>query len=182
MKGAFEVALAKSTRREEKDVQRKLKSGPCLGTTEPGDKMLVRNLSPGRGPGKSRWFWEKEVAEVLQRHENDVIYPIKTISQAEKVWTLHRNLLMSVNHIFQTVDGAPNIGPIKIKLPKIVKSVMRKEAMKRNQRGLSNLSDAPESDEEELELILKQLLQLTLKYQNKDSLKQQADQTLNKKH
>ena len=44
MEGDFEVALTKSTGRKEKDVQKKLKSGPCLDILEPGDKVLVRNL------------------------------------------------------------------------------------------------------------------------------------------
>ena len=79
MEVTFEVALTKSTGRKEKDVERKLKSGPCLGTLEPGDKVLVRNLSPRGGPGKLRSFWEHEVAEVIQRHENDVTYTIQTI-------------------------------------------------------------------------------------------------------
>ena len=34
MEGAFEIALRKSIRRKEKDVQRKLSSGPCLGTLQ----------------------------------------------------------------------------------------------------------------------------------------------------
>ena len=36
-------------------------------------------------------------------------YTIKTISQPEKVWTLHRNMLMPVNHILQTVDDVMNV-------------------------------------------------------------------------
>ena len=160
MEGAFEVALTKSTGRKEKDVQRKLKLGPCLGILEPGDKVLVRNLSPRGGPGKLRSFWEQEVAEVTQRHENDVTYTIKTIAQPERVRTLHRNMLMPVNHILQTVDDAPNICPMKIKPQKKVRSAMRKEAMEQDQRDLSNQSDASENDEEELELTPRQLLQL----------------------
>ena len=56
------------------------------------------------------------VAEVIQRHENDVTFTIKTISQPEKVRTLHRNMLMADNHILQTADDAPNISPMKINL------------------------------------------------------------------
>ena len=42
-------------------------------------------------------------------------------------------MLMSVNHILQIVDDAPNICPIKTKTPKNVKLVMRKEAMRQDQ-------------------------------------------------
>ena len=87
-------------------------------------------------------------------------YTIKTISQSEKVRTLHRNMLMPVNHILQTVDDAQNICLMKAKRQKKVKSAMRKEAMKQDQRDLSSPSDASESDEEELELTPRQLLQL----------------------
>ena len=111
-------------------MQRKLKSGPCLGILEPRDKVLVRNSSQRGSPGNLRSFWE-QVAEVIQRHENDVTYTIKTIAQPEKVRTLHRNML-----------------------------AMRKEAMEQDQRDLSNQSDAAEGDEEGLELTPRQLLQL----------------------
>ena len=84
MEVAFEVALTKSTGTKEKDVQRKLKSGPCLGILEPVGKVLVRNLSPRGGPVNLRSFWEQEFAEVIQRHENDVTCAIKTISQPDK--------------------------------------------------------------------------------------------------
>ena len=57
-----------------------MRSGPCLGILDAGDKVLVRNLSPRGGPGKLRLFWEQEVSEVIQSHENDVTYTIKTIS------------------------------------------------------------------------------------------------------
>ena len=87
-------------------------------------------------------------------------YTIKSISQPEKVWTLHRNMLMPVNHTLQTVDETPNIYPTKIKLQKKVKSAMRKEAIEHNQKDLLKPSDASESDEEGLELTKTQLLQL----------------------
>ena len=62
------------------------------------------------------------------------------------VRALHRNMLMPVNHILQTVEEAPNICHMKIKPSKKVKSVMRKEAMEQDQRHFSHPSDASESD------------------------------------
>ena len=82
-------------------------------------------------------------------------YTIKKILQPEKVWTLHRKMLMPVNHTLQTVDEAPNIYPMKIKFQK---KVMRKEAIEQGQEDLSKPSDASESDEEQLELTQTQLL------------------------
>ena len=67
---------------------------------------------------------------------------------------------MSVNHILQTVDDAPNIFVMKVKPQKKVKSANRKEAIEQERRDLSNPSDASESDEEELELTPRVLLQL----------------------
>ena len=63
-------------------------------------------------------------------------YTIKTISQPEKVWTLHRNMLMPVNHKLQTVDDAPNLCLMKVKPQKKIKSAMRKEAIEQDQRDL----------------------------------------------
>ena len=56
MEVAFKVALTKSTGRKKKDVQRKLKSGLCLGILEPCDKVLARNMSLREGPEKLRSF------------------------------------------------------------------------------------------------------------------------------
>ena len=53
MEGDFEVEFTKSTGRKEKDVQRKLKSGPCLGIPEPGDKVMNQKLVPKRVSRKS---------------------------------------------------------------------------------------------------------------------------------
>ena len=71
-------------------------------------------------------------------------------------------MLMPVNHILKIVDDALNICLMKIKPPKKVKSVMRKEAMEQDHRDLSNPRNVSESDEEELELTPRQLLQLHL--------------------
>ena len=98
--------------------------------------------------------------KVIQRHENVVTYTIKKSQNPEKVWTLHRKMLMPVNHTLQTVDEAPNIYPMKIKFQKKVKSAIRKEAIEQGQEDLSKPSDASESDEEQLELTQTQLLQL----------------------
>ena len=56
MEGVSDVALIKSSGWKGKDVLKKLKSGPCLGFLEPGDKVWVRNLLPRGDPGKLKPF------------------------------------------------------------------------------------------------------------------------------
>ena len=75
MVGVFEVALTKSTGRKEKDMQRKLKSG----ILELGDKVLVRETEVVLG------------AEVIQRHENELTYTIKTTRNSLDITQKHVN-------------------------------------------------------------------------------------------
>ena len=75
MVGVFEVALTKSTGRKEKDMQRKLKSG----ILELGDKVLVRETEVILG------------AEVIQRHENELTYTIKTTRNSSDITEKHVN-------------------------------------------------------------------------------------------
>ena len=53
---------------------------------------------------------------------------------------------------------------MEIKFRKKIKSAVRKEAMKQDQRDLSNLSDASKNDERELELTPKPTPSTTLYY------------------
>ena len=62
---------------------------------EPGDRVLVHNLSPTGGPGKLRSFWEEEVHVVVSRKGPDSpVYEVRSESKAAKSRTLHRNMLL----------------------------------------------------------------------------------------
>ena len=67
---------------------------------EPGDRVLVRNLSPRGGPEKLRSFWEEEVYLVVSRKGPDSpVYEVRPESKTSKSRTLHRNMLLPCDHL-----------------------------------------------------------------------------------
>ena len=66
----------------------------------PGDRVLVRNLTPREGPGKIRAYWEDEIHVVASRKNADSpVYDVKPESGRGKTRTLHRNLLLPCDYL-----------------------------------------------------------------------------------
>ena len=65
---------------------------------EVGDRVLVHNLTPKGGTGKLRSWWEQKIYEVVEKREKVPVFKVKPVGGG-LVRTLHRNLLMKVDHL-----------------------------------------------------------------------------------
>lgn len=69
-------------------------------TLLPGDRVLVRNLTPRGGPGKLRNQWEDVVHTVVRQVSKDIpVYDLKPERDKGRSRTLHPNLLLPCDHL-----------------------------------------------------------------------------------
>ena len=66
----------------------------------PGDRVLVRNLTPCGGPSKLRSFWEQDIYIVVTRMgPESPVYKVRTESAKGRERVLHHNLLLPCNNL-----------------------------------------------------------------------------------
>lgn len=106
MREAYEISrenMEKAGGRNKKYYDKKLRST----TLYPGDRILVRNLTPRGGTGKLCNHWEETIHTVVRQvKENLPIYEVKPELGKGRSRILHRNLLLSCDHL--PMEGQSN--------------------------------------------------------------------------
>ena len=91
---------------------------------QPGDRVLVWNLSKRGGQGKLRSYWEKDIHVVVRRKSTETpVYEVKPEGTDTKRRTLHRNLLLPCDFLpmdSQQIDGTPLQRPSNRENPELV--------------------------------------------------------------
>lgn len=110
MQEAYAIAmqnLKKSAKRGQKNYNQRAWSS----TLEPGDHILVRNLTPRGAPGKLRSYWEDTVHVVKERKDDgSPVYVVEPFQGAGRRRVLHRNLLLPCPYLVEEPDvHEPNL-------------------------------------------------------------------------
>lgn len=103
MEEAYAIAnenAQKAAERSKKYYDTKVRSS----VLQPGERVLIKNLTPRGGPGKLRNYWEDTIHTVVRQMGSDLpIYELRPEKGRGRSRVLHRNLLMSCDHLpFET--------------------------------------------------------------------------------
>lgn len=75
--------------------KRRYDSGAKSSALQPGDRVLIRNMTPRGGPGKLRNHWEDIVHTVVRQVSKDIpVYELRPERGKKGLRIMHRNLLL----------------------------------------------------------------------------------------
>ena len=106
MKEVSQLAFQHSNERKTKDVVRRNTKRPCLTILEPGDRVLIPNLSEKGRTGNMRSYWEEKIYIIVSSIGNDpVVYKIRSkYNRKGKTRTVHHNMLMHCDSLLDKFD------------------------------------------------------------------------------
>lgn len=111
MQEAYTIArenAQKSAQRNKRIYDGKVRSSVLY----PGDRVLVRNMTPRGGPGKLRNHWEDIIHTVVRQVGEDIpVYELRPEHGKGKSRILHRNLLLSCDHLPLEAEIRPPVKP-----------------------------------------------------------------------
>ena len=148
MKEAYSLAL-KNTSKSATDGKQQYDRKASFSKLQPGDKVLVRNLSERGGPGKLRSYWEQQINVVIEQRGDLPIYKVNPEGQPDKSRVLHRNLLLPCDFLAaETQESMPQ----SIRERRM--HVHPREHNERDCQPNQNESDSGDEEEEDLPGLL----------------------------
>ena len=148
MKEAYSLALknaSKSATDGKQQYDRKVR----FSKLQPGDRVLVRNLSERGGPGKLRSYWEQQIHVVIEQRGDLPIYKVNPEGQPGKSRVLHRNLLLPCDFLAAEIQES---------MPQSIRErrmhVHPREHNERDCQPNHNESDSGNEEEEDLPGLL----------------------------